>query len=87
MLKDVYRTYIAYLNKRDWKTLGQFIDESVVYNGQSLGLSRYRHMLEQDFENIPDLRFNIDVLVEEPSISQPVCASTVHRKEIFSTFR
>jgi predicted ester cyclase len=24
-------------------------------------------MLEQDFENIPDLRFNIDVLIEEPS--------------------
>jgi len=67
MLKDVYRTYIALLNKRDWKRLGQFIDESVVHNGQSLGLSGYRQMLEQAFENIPDLRFNIDVLIEEPS--------------------
>jgi predicted ester cyclase len=67
MLKDIYRTYIACLNKQEWRNLGHFVDDGVVHNERAVGLSGYRHMLEKDFEQIPDLRFNIEMLIEEPS--------------------
>ncbi|KJC38045.1 ester cyclase [Bradyrhizobium sp. LTSP885] len=62
-LADIYRHYIACLNRQDWPRLGQFVDADVHHNGRQLGLSGYRAMLEQDFRDIPDLRFNIDLLV------------------------
>jgi steroid delta-isomerase-like uncharacterized protein len=65
-LSDIYRNYIACLNAQDWPKLGQFVDEDVRYNGKRVGLSGYREMLEENFRDIPDLAFNIDVLVTEP---------------------
>lgn len=66
-LADLYRNYIACLNRQDWPALGQFVHDDVVHNGRSLGLAGYRAMLEQDFRDIPDLSFNIDLLVSDPS--------------------
>lgn len=65
-LSDIYRGYIACLNKQDWPRLGQFVDEEAHYNGKRIGLSGYRAMLEGDFRAIPDLQFNIRLLVCEP---------------------
>jgi predicted ester cyclase len=65
-LSDIYRDYIACLNKQDWPNLGQFVHEEVHYNGERIGLSGYREMLEQDFRAIPDLYFNILLLISEP---------------------
>ena len=65
-LSDIYRAYIACLNRQDWPNLGQFVDENVARNGERLGLSGYRRMLERDFDQIPDLHFNIQLLVAEP---------------------
>jgi predicted ester cyclase len=65
-LSDLYRGYIACLNKQDWPNLGQFVREEVYYNGERVGLSGYREMLEQDFRAIPDLHFNILLLISEP---------------------
>jgi len=65
-LSDIYRAYIACLNQQDWPKLGQFVDENVARNGQRLGLSGYRRMLETDFHEIPDLRFNIQLLIADP---------------------
>jgi predicted ester cyclase len=65
-LSDVYRAYIACLNRRDWPKLGQFVDDDVHYNGQRIGLSGYRAMLEKDCREIPDLSFNIQLLVSVP---------------------
>jgi predicted ester cyclase len=65
-LSDIYRDYIACLNKQNWPNLGQFVQEEVHYNGERIGLSGYREMLEQDFRAIPDLYFNILLLVSEP---------------------
>jgi predicted ester cyclase len=65
-LSDVYRAYILCLNKQDWPNLGQFVGDDVNYNGQRVGLSGYREMLEKDFEAIPDLRFNIQILISDP---------------------
>lgn len=65
-LAQIYRSYIACLNKQDWPNLGAFVHEDVHYNGKCIGLSGYRHMLEGDFRAIPDLHFNIDLLICEP---------------------
>lgn len=65
-LVDVYRGYIACLNAQDWPRLVKFIDDDVHHNGRRLGLSGYREMLERDYEDIPDLQFNIELLVCDP---------------------
>jgi predicted ester cyclase len=65
-LSDLYRGYIACLNRRDWPKLGTFVREDVSHNGMRIGLSGYREMLERDFRSIPDLRFDIRLLVSEP---------------------
>jgi predicted ester cyclase len=65
-LSDIYRGYIACVNKQDWPNLGQFVHEEVHYNGKRIGLSGYRAMLEGDFRSIPDLYFNIQLLISEP---------------------
>jgi len=36
---DIYRDYIACLNKQDWPNLGQFVHKEVCYNGERIGLS------------------------------------------------
>ena len=65
-LSDVYRDYIACLNKQDWPKLELFVHENVSYNGQGIGLSGYRKMLEKDFCEIPDLYFAIHLLISDP---------------------
>ena len=65
-LSDIYRGYITCLNKQDWPNLGTFVHDDVHYNGKRIGLSGYREMLEQDFRAIPDLYFDIQLLISEP---------------------
>jgi predicted ester cyclase len=65
-LRDRYRGYIDCLNRQDWAHLGDYVADSVQRNGETLGLSGYRTMLEGDFGAIPDLFFKIDFLVCEP---------------------
>jgi steroid delta-isomerase-like uncharacterized protein len=64
-LSNVYRGYIACLNKQDWPQLEQFVHDDVYYNDQRVGLSGYRAMLERDFSEIPDLYFNIHLLISD----------------------
>jgi predicted ester cyclase len=73
-LSEIYRDYIACLNKQDWPNLGKFVHEDVHYNGKRIGLSGYREMLEGDFRAIPDLYFDIQLLIAEP----PRVASRLH---------
>jgi predicted ester cyclase len=61
-----YRDYIACLNRQDWPRLGDFVAGDVRHNGRRLGLDGYRSMLEQDFRAIPDLRFDVELLVADP---------------------
>jgi predicted ester cyclase len=65
-LSNVYRDYIACLNKQDWPKLERFVHDDVFHNGQRIGLSGYREMLERDFDEIPDLYFNIQLLISDP---------------------
>lgn len=65
-LSNIYRAYIDCLNRQDWPQLEHFVDDDVQYNGERIGLAGYRHMLERDFREIPDLRFNIQLLLCDP---------------------
>ncbi|TBW39808.1 ester cyclase [Siculibacillus lacustris] len=73
-LSDVYRDYIACLNRQDWAMLGWFVRDDIRYNGETIGLPGYRAMLERDFRAIPDLQFAITLLVCDP----PRIASRLH---------
>lgn len=64
-LSQRYAAYIDCLNRQDWPALGQFVHADVHYNDQRIGLDGYRRMLEQDFQQIPDLRFTIELLVAD----------------------
>jgi predicted ester cyclase len=65
-LCDVYRDYIACLNKQAWPKLGQYVHDEVIHNGRRVRLSGYLEMLERDFDEIPDLYFNIQMLISDP---------------------
>jgi predicted ester cyclase len=65
-LSDVYRDYIACLNQQDWQMLKQFVDDEAIHNGRRVGLSGYLTMLERDFDEIPDLYFNVQMLISDP---------------------
>src|SRR4051812_31747851 len=65
-LADIYRLYIDCLNRQDWPALGQFVHADVTHNARPLKLSGYHAMLERDFREIPDLRFDIELLITDP---------------------
>ena len=65
-LADFYRDYIDCLNRQDWPGLAQYVAHDVVHNGRAFGLAGYRAMLEKDFEDIPDLRFAIEMMTCDP---------------------
>ena len=65
-LATIYRQYIDCLNRQDWAGLEQFVHSELHYNGKRIGLSGYREMLERDFLQIPDLHFDIQLLVSNP---------------------
>ncbi|WP_315724532.1 MULTISPECIES: ester cyclase [unclassified Bradyrhizobium] len=65
-LANHYRAYIVCLNAQAWPALGDFVHDRVVHNGQPLGLAGYRDMLIGNFTEIPDLRFNIGLLLSDP---------------------
>ncbi|MFM9925005.1 ester cyclase [Variovorax sp. H27-G14] len=65
-LSSIYRAYIARLNARDLQGLAKFVHGDASHNGRPLGVSGYREMLEKDFRDIPDLFFDVELLVCEP---------------------
>jgi predicted ester cyclase len=65
-LSTIYGEYIGCLNRQGWAELGKFVHDDVEYNRKRIGLSGYREMLERDFLEIPDLHFNIHLLICEP---------------------
>jgi predicted ester cyclase len=65
-LAALYRAYIACLNRQDWPNLHRFVTVDARHNGRPFGLTGYRAMLERNFEEIPDLHFNIELLVCDP---------------------
>jgi predicted ester cyclase len=82
-LEALYHAYIDCLNRQDWDELGQYVDDDVEHNGRPLKLSGYRGMLEQDFEAIPDLRFNIQLLATTPPLIAARLAFRCSPKALF----
>ncbi len=69
-LPTIYRNYIDCLNRQRWSDLGHFVHDEVHYNDKLVGLPEYREMLERDFRAIPDLHFNIGLLMcESPYVA------------------
>jgi len=64
-LKQIYRDYIDCLNEQAWSRLGTFVAGDIAHNSNPLGLAGYRKMLEQDYAAIPDLRFNVEMMISE----------------------
>ena len=65
-LADQYQAYIDCLNRQAWDELDRYVDDEAAHNGRRFGLAGYRAMLETDFSDIPDLRFEIRLIVCEP---------------------
>lgn len=65
-LSRLYRDYIACLNQQDWPRLGQFVHADAIHNDRRIGLAGYLAMLKRDFDEIPDLHFNIQMLLSGP---------------------
>jgi predicted ester cyclase len=65
-LSRVYRAYIKCLNKRDWADLENFLHDGVQHNGRPIGISGYRDMLQRDSREIPDLHFDVQLLICDP---------------------
>lgn len=65
-LAAAYRAYLDCLNARDWEHLGRHVVDDVRRNGERLGVTGYRQMLEKDFRDIPDLAFQIELLAVDP---------------------
>lgn len=64
-LNDIYFAYLDCLNRQDFDDLGTFVDDNVEHNGRPFGLAGYRGMLVKDFADIPNLRFEADILVSD----------------------
>jgi predicted ester cyclase len=65
-LAEIYRAHIACLNRQAWPNLYRFVADEARHNSPPFGLAGYRAMLERDFEEIPDLQFNIELLICDP---------------------
>ncbi|MEZ0170723.1 ester cyclase [Microvirga sp. TS319] len=65
-LRSIYRAYLDCLNAQDWPRLGEFVHDEVSHNDRPFGIAGYRAMLKNDFLQIPDLRFEAELLVCEP---------------------
>ncbi|MCP1469340.1 steroid delta-isomerase-like uncharacterized protein [Sphingobium sp. OAS761] len=63
----MYERYIACLNGRALGALGEFVADDVAHNGRPLGLDGYRSMLEENYRDIPDLHFDVALVVADES--------------------
>ncbi len=58
-----YRRYIGYLNDRRTDELAEFVHEELTYNGQSMTRLDYQNLIAGDIAAIPDLYFDVQLLV------------------------
>ncbi len=65
-LERTYREYIAALNDRRFADLDRFVHDQLTYNGESWSRARYQELLADDVERIPDLHYEIQLLVVGP---------------------
>ncbi|MVA22035.1 ester cyclase [Agrobacterium vitis] len=64
-LADLYQGYIDCLNAQDWDNLRNYVGTEVAYNSELIGLDAYRQAREREFREIPDLHFEVRILVSD----------------------
>lgn len=62
-LDQIYRAYIGALNDRRLDDLDRFVHPRLTYNGQPWIREQYRARLADDVRAIPDLHYDIELLV------------------------
>ena len=62
-LRQHYVAYISAINAGHADQLDDFVDENVLYNGQPLTKDEYQHLITDSQEAIPNLYFEIQMLV------------------------
>ena len=63
--KAFYRHYNARCNTHDFESLGEFVAEDVVVNGEPVGLAGYREGLAAVVAAFPNYQWRIDHLIAE----------------------
>ena len=66
-LRSIYQAYLDCLNAQDRPRLGEFVQDGVSHNA-AFGLAGYQAMLENDFQQIPNLWFKSELVVCEPPL-------------------
>jgi len=64
----LYRAYLECLNSQAWEELSRYIDTHIAYNGEVIGLDAYRQARKDEFRSIPDLYFNVKLLVANEKV-------------------
>lgn len=64
-LAELYRAYIDCLNSQNWDKLERYVGQDVTYNGVVVGLDGYRRAREAEFREIPDLHFDVQILMAD----------------------
>ena len=62
-LENIYRDYIAALNAGRFDDLDRFVHGRLTYNGEEWTLEQYQALLADDVRKIPDLHYEIQLLV------------------------
>jgi predicted ester cyclase len=62
-LEEIYRDYIATLNGRRFDDLDRFVHDRLTYNGEEWTRDQYKVLLAGDLQRIPDLHYEIKLLV------------------------
>jgi predicted ester cyclase len=63
VLEQIYRRYIDALNARRFDDLREFVHDNLTYNDNSITREQYATMLKEDVHAVPDLHYDIDLLI------------------------
>lgn len=67
-LEAHYRRYIDRLNQHAVDDLSEFVHDTLIYNGQTMTRSDYEASRAGEIATIPDLYFDIDLLVVQDDL-------------------
>ena len=67
-LLAIYHCYLDCLNRQDWDNLSSYVADNVSYNGQFIGFAGYLNARQNEFRAIPDLHFNVQLVMANESM-------------------
>jgi steroid delta-isomerase-like uncharacterized protein len=62
-LEEHYRAYLTALNERRFEDLVDFVHDELTYNDKPMTRRQYRDLIAGDVAAIPDLFFDVELLV------------------------